>query len=161
VSTSSSSASPPSVIIWYISLSRRLTALKPAMNSPSRALRSASYASRSCPARESAKAAARGRLPACKLAGGPARVVRSKLSIYMLPSLRASALLGLRACAAWTRPSMALCECTNLIGSLPELPAAFGSAGARAPGCGPAWRLPGQSGGRGTPFRGAATPRWR
>mmetsp|Transcript_24402 Transcript_24402/g.76794 ORF Transcript_24402/g.76794 Transcript_24402/m.76794 type:complete len:216 (+) Transcript_24402:355-1002(+) len=41
-STSSSSASPPSVIIWYISLRRSPIVLKPAMNSASRCLRSSS-----------------------------------------------------------------------------------------------------------------------
>ena len=45
-STSSSSASPPRVIIWYISFSLRLMTLKPAMNSSSRLLRSPSYSSR-------------------------------------------------------------------------------------------------------------------
>jgi len=44
LSTSSSSALPPSVIIWYISLSLRVICVKPAMKVSSRRLRSSSYA---------------------------------------------------------------------------------------------------------------------
>ena len=42
-STSSSSASPPSVIIWYISLSLYVITLNPAMNSSSLCLRKSSW----------------------------------------------------------------------------------------------------------------------
>ena len=45
-STSSSSASPPRVIIWYISFRRRLMQLKPAMNSSRRLLRTSSCSRR-------------------------------------------------------------------------------------------------------------------
>ena len=47
-STSSSSASPPRVIIWYISFSFRLMMLKADMNSSRRALRRLSYVVRAC-----------------------------------------------------------------------------------------------------------------
>ena len=56
-STSSNSASPPKVIIWYISFSLSEIAAKPAMNSSSRALRSPSYDSRICFPRDSCKSA--------------------------------------------------------------------------------------------------------